>query len=74
MAVLLIRDGVIIDKNVILMGVDEIADSETLSDLILRYYHNPEIIPREISLSFPLDEEMSEAVAEDPYAEQRSCR
>lgn len=64
MAVLLIRDGVIIDKNVILMGLDEIADSETLSDLILRYYHNPEIIPREISLSFPLDNEMSEAVTE----------
>ena len=63
-AVLLVRDGVIIDKNVILMGMDEIADNEALADLVLRYYHNPEIIPREIYLSFPLETEIAAAVAE----------
>ena len=61
-AILLVRDGAIIDKNVILMGADEIADEETLADLLLRYYHNPETIPKEISLSFELDTETEESV------------
>lgn len=46
------------------MGMDEIADNEALADLVLRYYHNPEIIPREIYLSFPLETEIAAAVAE----------
>ena len=61
-AVLLVRDGIVIDKNVIMCGVDEIADEETLSDLILRYYTNPEAVPKEIYLSFSLEEETLEAV------------
>ncbi|MGN1121325.1 MAG: helix-hairpin-helix domain-containing protein, partial [Eubacteriales bacterium] len=64
LAVLLVRDGVIIDKNVILMGADEIADEETLADLLLRYYHNPETIPKEISLSFALDAETESTVTD----------
>ena len=62
LAILMVRDGVIIDKNVIFMGVDEIADEEALADLMLRYYHNPEIIPKEIVISFELEEETRHAV------------
>ncbi len=51
-AVLLLREGVIVDKNIIHINSDEITDDDALSDLILRYYHNPETIPRVISLSF----------------------
>ena len=63
LAILMIRDGVVIDKNVVMMGVDEIADSEALVDLILRYYRDPALIPRELSLSFELEPDMYEATA-----------
>lgn len=56
-AVLLVRDGIVIDKSIIHMNQDEISDDEALSDLVLRYYHNPEAIPKTISLSFELDEQ-----------------
>ncbi len=56
-AVLLVRDGIVIDKNIIHMNQDEICDDEALCDLMLRYYHNPDTIPKEISLSFEINEE-----------------
>lgn len=57
LAILQVRDGIVIDKSTVLIGGDEIVDDEALGDLILRYYRNPETIPKEISLSFELDEE-----------------
>ena len=62
-AILLVRDGIIVDKNIVHIGTDEIADDEALCDLILRYYHNPETIPKEIALSFALEDEMYAAVS-----------
>lgn len=52
MSILLVRDGTIIDKNIINIGNDEITDDENLCDLILRYYSNPDTIPKSIYLSF----------------------
>lgn len=64
LAILMIRDGVVIDKHVIFMGADEISDTEALVDLILRYYHDPALVPRELALSFSLDSDsMYEATA-----------
>ncbi len=63
-AILLVRDGVIIDKSIIMMGADEIADSEALGDLILRYYKNPDTIPKEITLSFELEDETEALIQE----------
>ena len=62
-AVLLLREGVVIDKNIIHINCDEIVDNDSLTDLILRYYHNPDRIPRQISLSFPLDNELLDTVS-----------
>lgn len=52
LSILLVRDGTIIDKNVINIGSYEITDDENLCDLILRYYSNPDTIPKSIYLSF----------------------
>lgn len=57
MCVLSVRGGVVIDKNTIFLSADEISDNEALSDLILRYYDNFDIIPRKIFTSFDLGKE-----------------
>ena len=63
-AILLVRDGIIVDKNVIHINTDEISDDDALCDLILRYYHNPETIPKEIALSFSIDDELYGTVSQ----------
>lgn len=63
-AVLLVRDGIIVDKNVIHINADEISDDDALCDLILRYYRNPETIPKEVALSFAIDESLYSAVSQ----------
>ncbi len=62
-AVLLVRDGVVIDKNIIHINIDEITDEEALCDLILRYYSNPETIPKEIAVSVKLEDSMYPALS-----------
>ncbi len=62
MSILLVRDGTIIDKNIINIANDEITDDENLSDLVLRYYANPDTIPKNIYLSFQLSVETLEAL------------
>lgn len=61
--ILQVRDGVVIDKSTVFIGGDEISDGDALSDLVLRYYRNTESIPKEISLSFELDDEIKAAVS-----------
>lgn len=62
-AILLLRDGVIIDKNIIHINCDEIVDADSLTDLILRYYSVPDTIPKQISLSFSLDDEIIQSLS-----------
>lgn len=62
-AVLLVRDGIVIDKNVIHLASDEICDTEALCDLVLRFYHDPDGIPKEILLSFSVDEETEQTLS-----------
>lgn len=57
MVILYIREGIVIDKNVVYINNDEITDAETLSDFILRYYSCPETIPKNIYLSFTLQQD-----------------
>lgn len=52
--VLKIRGGIISDKENILFSSDEINDCEALCDLILRYYDNFDMIPRNIFTSFEI--------------------
>ena len=52
--VLKIRGGIISDKENIIFSSEEINDSEALCDLILRYYDNFDMIPRNIFTSFEI--------------------
>ncbi len=63
-AVLLVRNGVIIDKDILFLAPDEISDPEELADLVARYYPSGEIIPGEITLSFDLTDETESALSE----------
>ena len=59
--VLKIHGGIISDKESIYLAPDEINDTEALCDLILRFYENYDLIPRNIYISFELSkEEISE--------------
>ena len=61
--VLKVRSGVISDKENIFLSVDEIDDSEALCDLILRYYDNYDMIPRNIYTSFGLNAQGEETLS-----------
>lgn len=52
--VLKVRAGIVSDKDCIFLSTDEINDSEALCDLVLRYYDNFDLIPRNIFLSFEI--------------------
>lgn len=52
--VLKVRAGIVSDKDCIFLSPDEINDSEALCDLVLRYYDNFDLIPRNIFLSFDI--------------------
>ncbi|MBO4950143.1 MAG: excinuclease ABC subunit UvrC [Clostridia bacterium] len=62
--VLKIRSGIVQDKECIFLSTDEINDSEALSDLVLRYYDNFDMIPRSIYLSFDIDTETEAELSE----------
>ncbi len=69
-AILNIRNGAVIEKDVIHMNSFEITDTEALFDLVLRYYDNPDTIPNEIYVSFNADDEEINYVKE--YLSKRS--
>lgn len=62
--VLKIRSGIVQDKECIFLSTDEINDSEALSDLVLRYYDNFDMIPRSIYLSFDIGTETEAELSE----------
>ena len=58
-----IRDGALIDRSEYAFGADSILDEENISAFICEHYKVREYIPREILLSFKLDDEERELVA-----------
>lgn len=52
-----IRGGAVTDKSEFVFGADEIFDSEGLSSFICRHYQMREYIPKNIYVSFDLDED-----------------
>lgn len=52
--VLRVRGGIVSDKEAIFLSSDEISDSDALCDLILRFYDNFDMIPRNIYTSFEI--------------------
>ncbi len=54
MTVLKVRGGIVSDKECIFLSADEIGDTDELCDLILRFYDNFDLIPRNILLSFEI--------------------
>ncbi len=58
-AVLKVRAGIISDKDTVFLSPDEICDNEALSDLILRYYDNFDLIPRRLYTSFNLENDLN---------------
>ena len=58
-----IRDGALIDRSEYAFGADSILDEENISAFICEHYRVREYIPREILLSFKLDDEERELVA-----------
>ncbi len=55
--VLIVRGGIVSDKQCIFLSADEIGETEQLCDLILRFYDNLDLIPRNILLSFQIGSE-----------------
>ena len=62
--VLKVRGGIISDKQSIFLSVDELNDTEALCDLILRFYDNYDLIPRQIQLSFDIDKTLEQELSE----------
>lgn len=63
-AVLFIRTGRLIDKELIFFSPDELTDEGALSDLVLRYYSAREYIPKSVLLAFPVEERSEEDISE----------
>lgn len=53
-AILFIRAGKMIDRELIFFSADELTDENALTDLIMRYYSSHEYIPRSVLLSFDI--------------------
>lgn len=62
--VIKVRGGIVSDKDNIFLSVDEINDSDALCDLILRYYDNFDLIPRNIYISFEIGAETENTLSE----------
>ena len=66
--VLKIRGGIVSDKESIFLSSEEISDKDALCDLILRYYDNFDMIPRNIYISFDIgldgEKELSDTLSE----------
>ena len=58
-----IRDGALIDRSEYIFGSDSILDEENISSFICEHYKVREYIPREILLSFKLDDEERELIS-----------
>lgn len=59
-----VREGAVIDKRDFVFGADQIADSETLSSFLVEHYKMRDMIPRNILISFPMDEDDIETLSE----------
>ncbi len=62
-SVFYIRAGAVMDKEEYLAGGERILDADSLGSFICEHYRVREQIPRQILLSFPMDEEETAAVA-----------
>ncbi len=63
-SVFYIRGGAVIDKEEYLAGGERILDEETLGTFICEHYRVREYIPKQILLSFPLEEEEMEGLSQ----------
>lgn len=59
-----VRDGALIDRSEYVFGADRILDEENISSFICEHYKIREYIPREILLSFEMDDEEKSLVSE----------
>lgn len=59
-----IRDGVLLNKSDYVFGNDRVVDDSSLSSFLCDYYRGKDDIPREILLSFELEDEERELVEE----------
>ena len=62
--ILMVRGGIISDKQCIFLAPDEICDDEAMSDMILRYYDNYDMIPRNIYMSFSLSPSVQKSLSD----------
>ncbi len=63
-SVLNVRDGVVINKSDFVFGRDKLLDDSGIGSFLCEYYRGKGDIPREIYLSFELDEEEKTLIAE----------
>lgn len=63
-SVFYIRDGKLSDRSEYVFGQDRILDSENISSFICEHYKIREYIPREILLSFDMDEDEKSLIAQ----------
>ncbi|MGM9682632.1 MAG: excinuclease ABC subunit UvrC [Eubacteriales bacterium] len=63
-SVMYIREGVLTDKRDFMFGPDQIADGETLSSFLVEHYRMCDDVPRNIIVSFELDDADAEALTE----------
>ena len=59
-----VRDGALIDRSEYVFGSDRILDEENISSFICEHYKIREYIPKEILLSFEMDDEERALIAE----------
>ncbi len=71
-SVMYVRDGAVTDKADYVFGANVIADSETLSSFITEHYRIRDYIPKNILLSFELEEEDLRMLTE--YLSQKAGR
>ena len=64
LSVLNIRDGVLVNKSDYVFGSERIVDESGISTFLCEYYRGKEDIPREILLSFDIDEEEKELIGQ----------
>ncbi len=59
-----VRNGALTDKSVYAFGSDRILDEENISSLICEHYKMREYIPKEILLSFPLEDDERQLISD----------
>ena len=63
-AILFIRSGRLIDKELIFFSSDELTESSALADLVMRYYSTHEYIPKSVFTAFEIDDSDLSAVSD----------